>query len=68
MPARSKMREIEQREGKPIAVVLRETYAKCKSQKEVAAILGVSSSRITEWRQRLHLHVEIILVEEKCNA
>lgn len=68
MPTPSKMKEIEEKEGKPMVIVLREVFAKHKTQKAVAQTLGVSPSSISLWLMRLHLHLQVILVEEKRDA
>lgn len=62
MPAISKLKIIETREGRPIVDVLCTLYERYGSQTAVAVALGVSQATISQWLQRLGLAEKTILV------
>ena len=58
----NKRKRIEEEQKKPIAVILREMYAKHGNQTEVAKALGVSQPRISEWIRQLGLREWTIII------
>jgi transcriptional regulator with PAS, ATPase and Fis domain len=57
-----KMKEIEEREKKPIKQILIDAYLRHGEQKVVADALGVSQTTISLWLMRLGLKQRVILV------
>lgn len=62
MPLPSKIREIEKREGRPIAAILQDAYQKYGKQKLVAQALGVSAPTVSIWVDRVGLVEKTIVV------
>jgi hypothetical protein len=59
------MREVEQREGRPIADVLRDLYALHGTQSAVADALGIDQSTLSLWLLRLGLEQRTVLVRRE---
>lgn len=63
MAARSKLKEIEVRQGMNMADILRLLYEQYDTQSSVADALGVSQSTISLWLRRLGLAEKTTLVK-----
>jgi DNA-binding MarR family transcriptional regulator len=68
MPAKSKLEEIESREGRPMAAILADLYREYGKQKEVARALGVSQPTVSSWLTRLSLQETTILIPRQRNS
>lgn len=68
MPAHSKMKVIEKREGKPMPQILKELYLTHDKQTEIAEALGVKQSTISQWLRFLGLREKTILVKREESA
>lgn len=61
----NRMKEVEEREGKPIREILIETYPLYDNQAGVAKAIGISQPTLSMWLIRLGLKEKTILVNRE---
>lgn len=67
MPMPTKMKEIEEREGKPITDVICELYEKHGQQTKVAKQLNIAQSTLNIWLLKLGLSEKTIIIKTPFN-